>query len=90
MKIQTPELLEILKITVRSFFKRNPVFFFFLFVVIWETIILFCWSGTFGPCGWSLPAVELEHPAGPDRVRLFAKFILEGRVAPQLEKFTSR
>ena len=27
MKIQTPGLLEILKITVRSFFKRNPVFF---------------------------------------------------------------
>jgi hypothetical protein len=47
-------------------------------------------AGTFGGGGWPLPPVELEHPAGQDRVRLFAKFLLEGKVAPQLNKFTSR
>ena len=48
------------------------------------------WAGTFGPGSWALPAVEVEHPAGQERVRLFARFLLEGKVAPQLNKFTSR
>ncbi|KAK3586402.1 hypothetical protein CHS0354_013106 [Potamilus streckersoni] len=44
-------------------------------------------KSTFGNCSWTLPAVELEYPAGIDRYKWFARFLLEGKVCPKLKKF---
>lgn len=30
--------------------------------------------------GWKLPAIEMDHPEGLDRYKLFAKFLLDGQV----------
>lgn len=30
--------------------------------------------------GWQLPAVEMEHPEGLERYKLFSRFLLEGQV----------
>lgn len=43
-------------------------------------------SSTFFRVGWQLPAVEMEHPEGLERYKLFAQFLLEGQVCPQLKK----
>ena len=42
---------------------------------------------TFGPRSWQVPAQELEYPAGLDRYKWFARFLLEGKVVPALAKF---
>lgn len=31
--------------------------------------------------GWQLPAVEVDYPAGIDRYKHFARFLLEGKVS---------
>lgn len=33
-----------------------------------------------GPHGWSLPALDVNHPPGLQRYRLFAMFLLQGKV----------
>lgn len=43
-------------------------------------------SSTFFRVGWQLPAVEMEHPAGLERYKLFARFLLEGQVCSKLKK----
>ncbi|XP_075889419.1 putative ATP-dependent RNA helicase DHX37 isoform X2 [Nelusetta ayraudi] len=43
-------------------------------------------SSTFFRVGWQLPAVEMEHPEGLERYKLFAQFLLEGQVCLQLKK----
>lgn len=45
-------------------------------------------SSTFFRVGWQLPAVEMEYPEGLERYRLFARFLLEGKVCPKLKKNT--
>lgn len=37
-------------------------------------------SATFGPGNWPIPATEISYPSGPDRIKIFAKAFLEGRV----------
>ena len=44
-------------------------------------------ASTFGPRGWPLPAISRPHPAGESRFRWFARFFLEGRVCPAVERF---
>ncbi|XP_040898329.1 probable ATP-dependent RNA helicase DHX37 [Toxotes jaculatrix] len=46
-------------------------------------------SSTFFRVGWQLPAVEMEYPESLERVRLFARFILEGQVCPKLKKHSA-
>ncbi|KAM6930543.1 putative ATP-dependent RNA helicase DHX37 [Xenentodon cancila] len=43
-------------------------------------------SSTFFRVGWQLPAVEMEYPEGLERYKLFARFLLEGQVCPNLKK----
>ncbi|XP_022051791.2 probable ATP-dependent RNA helicase DHX37 [Acanthochromis polyacanthus] len=43
-------------------------------------------KSTFFRVGWQLPAVEMEYPDGVERFKLFASFLLEGQVCPQLKK----
>jgi ATP-dependent RNA helicase DHX37/DHR1 len=43
-------------------------------------------AATFGTFNWPLPQTELDFPPGRERFKWFAKFLLEGRVVPQLEK----
>ena len=42
---------------------------------------------TFGPRSWQIPAQEIEYPAGLDRYKWFARFLLEGKVVAALAKF---
>ena len=42
---------------------------------------------TFGPRSWQIPAQEIEYPAGLDRYKWFARFLLEGKVVAALSKF---
>ena len=44
-------------------------------------------ASTFGPRAWPLPAVSRPFPAGESRFRWFARFVLEGKVCPKLERF---
>lgn len=44
-------------------------------------------TGTFGPRGWPLPVMEMEHPKDLNGVKLFARFLLEGEVCPKLKSF---
>ncbi|KAL1124556.1 hypothetical protein AAG570_001180 [Ranatra chinensis] len=44
-------------------------------------------TGTFGRSGWPLPVVEIEVPAGLDRFKWFAVFLLDGTIFPRLKKF---
>lgn len=44
-------------------------------------------SGTFGPQGWQLPLIEMEHPTNEEGVKIFAKFFLDGQVFPKLKRF---
>nr|XP_023692862.1 probable ATP-dependent RNA helicase DHX37 [Paramormyrops kingsleyae] len=46
-------------------------------------------KSTFFRVGWQLPPVEVDYPEGLDRYKLFAKFLLEGKVCPQLGSYTS-
>ncbi|XP_048852390.1 probable ATP-dependent RNA helicase DHX37 isoform X2 [Brienomyrus brachyistius] len=46
-------------------------------------------KSTFFRVGWQLPPVEIDYPEGLDRYKLFAKFLLEGKVWPQLGSYTS-
>ncbi|RVE67907.1 hypothetical protein OJAV_G00086520 [Oryzias javanicus] len=43
-------------------------------------------SSTFFRVGWQLPAIEMEHPEGLERYKLFARFFLDGEVCPKLKK----
>jgi ATP-dependent RNA helicase DHX37/DHR1 len=45
-------------------------------------------TGTFGERGWPLPLIKTEHPTRIERLKYFAKFILEGEVLPELKQFT--
>ncbi|CAH1802480.1 unnamed protein product [Owenia fusiformis] len=44
-------------------------------------------TSTFGVRCWEIPAVELEYPECIDRVKYFARFLLEGLVCPKLKPF---
>ncbi|KAM4615931.1 putative ATP-dependent RNA helicase DHX37 [Polymixia lowei] len=46
-------------------------------------------SSTFYRVGWQLPAVERDYPDGLERYKLFARFLLEGQVCPELKKHAS-
>ncbi|XP_025031932.1 probable ATP-dependent RNA helicase DHX37 [Python bivittatus] len=43
---------------------------------------------TFYRVGWQLPAVEADYPEGLDRLKLFAKFLLEGKVVKTLAAYS--
>ncbi|XP_061586057.1 probable ATP-dependent RNA helicase DHX37 [Cololabis saira] len=43
---------------------------------------------TFFRVGWQLPAVEMDYPEGLDRYKLFTRFLLEGQVCPNLQKYS--
>uniref|UniRef100_A0A667Y2I6 RNA helicase n=1 Tax=Myripristis murdjan TaxID=586833 RepID=A0A667Y2I6_9TELE len=45
-------------------------------------------SSTFFRVGWQMPAVDMDYPHGLERYKLFAKFLLEGKVCPKLMKHT--
>lgn len=45
-------------------------------------------SGTFGNRAWPISHVELEYPMGIEKMKWFARFLLEGVVIPHLKKFT--
>ncbi|KAF4798831.1 DEAH-box helicase 37 [Turdus rufiventris] len=38
--------------------------------------------------GWQLPAVEVDYPAGIDRYKHFARFLLEGKVIKKLRSYS--
>ncbi|XP_005106554.1 probable ATP-dependent RNA helicase DHX37 [Aplysia californica] len=46
-------------------------------------------SGSFGRCNWEFPATEMEFPDSVECFRWFAKFLLDGEVFPQLQRFKS-
>ncbi|XP_060737002.1 probable ATP-dependent RNA helicase DHX37 [Tachysurus vachellii] len=46
-------------------------------------------KSTFFRVGWKLPAIEMDHPEGLDRYKLFAKFLLEGQVCPKLQRYST-
>lgn len=49
---------------------------------------VFCsMTSTFGPHGWKMEAAEHEFPAGLDRFRWFARFLLEGQVVPFFKSY---
>ncbi|KAG8039658.1 hypothetical protein G9C98_000387 [Cotesia typhae] len=53
-----------------------------------QTGKIFCYmSGTFGRAAWQLPTMELEYPLNINGIKYFARFFLEGKVCPKLEKF---
>ena len=41
---------------------------------------------TFGPKAWQVPAQELDYPTCLDKFKWFARFLLEGKVAPGLAR----
>jgi ATP-dependent RNA helicase DHX37/DHR1 len=45
-------------------------------------------SGTFGNRAWPITPVELEYPRGIEKMKWFARFLLEGEVIAELKKFT--
>ena len=45
-------------------------------------------KGTFDHCAWELPVVLLEYPAGLEKIKWFARFLLEGKVFPKLQKLS--
>ena len=47
------------------------------------------YQGTFGPQTWQLPITDCEMSPGLDKYKWFARFLLEGSVAPELAKYTS-
>ncbi|KAJ8313105.1 hypothetical protein KUTeg_010478 [Tegillarca granosa] len=46
-------------------------------------------TSTFSRCSWGLPAVQLEYPIGLDKYKWFAQFFLEGKVIPQMKKYSA-
>ncbi|XP_060787759.1 probable ATP-dependent RNA helicase DHX37 isoform X2 [Neoarius graeffei] len=46
-------------------------------------------QSTFFRVGWKLPAIEMDHPEGLERYKLFAKFLLEGQVCPKLQRYST-
>ncbi|CAG9854793.1 unnamed protein product [Phyllotreta striolata] len=44
-------------------------------------------SGTFGSQAWPLPNIEIAFPASVENYKWFARFLLEGKVFPKLEKY---
>ncbi|XP_068461208.1 probable ATP-dependent RNA helicase DHX37 [Clinocottus analis] len=46
-------------------------------------------ASTFFRVAWPLPAVEKEYPDNIERYKLFARFLLEGQVCPELKKHSS-
>lgn len=42
---------------------------------------------TFGTRVWQIPTQRLDYPAGLERFKWFAKFLLEGKVIPELLKY---
>nr|XP_002123985.2 probable ATP-dependent RNA helicase DHX37 [Ciona intestinalis] len=46
-------------------------------------------TATYGRLSWPLGAVEIPYPAGLDRFRWFARFLLEGSVMTSLGQFSS-
>ncbi|KAF5905343.1 putative ATP-dependent RNA helicase DHX37, partial [Clarias magur] len=46
-------------------------------------------QSTFFRVGWKLSAIEMDHPEGLERYKLFAKFLLEGQVCPKLQRHSS-
>ncbi|XP_053480856.1 probable ATP-dependent RNA helicase DHX37 isoform X1 [Ictalurus furcatus] len=46
-------------------------------------------QSTFFRVGWKLPAIEMDHPEGLERYKLFAKFLLEGQVCPKLQRHST-
>jgi len=44
-------------------------------------------SCTFGTRVWQIPSQELDYPAGLERYKWFARFLLEGKVVPKLQKY---
>ncbi|XP_072538060.1 probable ATP-dependent RNA helicase DHX37 [Salminus brasiliensis] len=46
-------------------------------------------QSTFFRVGWKLPAIEMDHPEGLERYKLFAKFLLEGQVCPKLQQHST-
>jgi len=51
--------------------------------------VMASFQGTFGPCAWPLPTTEQEMPASLDKYKWFGRFLLEGKVAPSLAKYSS-
>merc|ERR1712227_7872 len=45
------------------------------------------YQGTFGQLGWPLPVTELVMVQSLDKYKWFARFFLEGEVAPDLVKY---
>ena len=58
-----------------------------LFCILTPGLVYCHQTSTFGPRGWLLPAVSRPYPAGESRFRWFARFFLEGRVCPAVERF---
>uniref|UniRef100_A0A4W4FET9 Activating signal cointegrator 1 complex subunit 3 n=1 Tax=Electrophorus electricus TaxID=8005 RepID=A0A4W4FET9_ELEEL len=46
-------------------------------------------QSTFFRVGWKLPSVEMDHPEGLERYKLFSKFLLEGQVCPKLQQHST-
>lgn len=44
-------------------------------------------TGTFGPQAWQLPCTKIEFPKTLSAYKWFARFLLEGKVFKQLEKY---
>ncbi|KAK3752383.1 hypothetical protein QZH41_008586, partial [Actinostola sp. cb2023] len=44
-------------------------------------------TSTFGTRAWQIPTQELEYPSGLERFKWFARFLLEGKVIPALQKY---
>ena len=45
-------------------------------------------KGTFGHCAWELPTTLLDYPTGLEKIKWFARFLLEGKVCPKFAKFS--
>lgn len=43
---------------------------------------------TYGQCCWPIPAQKLPYPGGLDEYRVFAQFLLQGKVISRLADFT--
>ncbi|XP_046579366.1 probable ATP-dependent RNA helicase DHX37 [Haliotis rubra] len=53
-----------------------------------QTGEVFChMTSSYGRANWPVPAVPLSYPAGLDRYKWFARFLLEGQVVPQMKQF---
>ncbi|XP_066499844.1 probable ATP-dependent RNA helicase DHX37 [Hoplias malabaricus] len=46
-------------------------------------------QSTFFRVGWKLPAIEMDYPEGLERYKLFAKFLLEGKICPKMQQYST-